>query len=71
VHETNWIQSIRANKLPNANIELAVRVQTVVSLGEMSDRLGIVCHFDEKTRAISDGTGRKVEPITYGTLKPS
>jgi predicted dehydrogenase len=71
VHETDWLECIRANKLPHANIELAVRVQAMVSLGEMSDRLGIMCHFDEKTRSISDGGGKQLEPITYGTLKPS
>ena len=70
-HESNWIASIRANKLPNANIELAVRVQTIVSLGEMSDRLGIACHYDEKSRSVMDGSGKKIDPITYGTLKPS
>ena len=48
-----------------------MRVQTIVSLGEMSDRLGISCHYDEKTRTIMDGTGKKVDPVTYGTLKPS
>lgn len=71
VHEANWFDCIRSGKAPNANIDLAVRVQTIVSLGEMSDRLGMTCHFDEKTRAITDGAGKKVEMITYGTLKQS
>lgn len=71
VHQANWIKCIRENKLPNANIELAVRVQTIVSLGEMSDRLGIMCHFDEKTRTIRDGAGKQLEPITYGSIQPS
>lgn len=70
-HESNWIACIRDQKAPNANIDLAVKVQTIVSLGEMSDRLGIACHFDEKNRSIMDGTGKKIDPITYGTLKPS
>jgi len=34
---------------PKANIDLAVRVQTVISLAEMSDRLKVACLFDEKT----------------------
>jgi predicted dehydrogenase len=71
VHETNWLSCIRSGKAPNANIELAVRVQTIVCLGEMSDRLGIACHYDEKTRTVTDGSGRKLDAITYGTLKPS
>ena len=50
------------------------RVQTVISLGEMSDRLQIVCLFDENTRKISTGDGkdaREIQPITYGTLELS
>jgi predicted dehydrogenase len=68
VHEANWFDSIRANKLPNANIELAIRVQTVISLAEMANRLNLTCLYDEKTRKITTGEGREVKPITYGTL---
>jgi len=67
-HEKNWFDSIRANKAPNANIDLAVRVQTVISLAEMSDRLKIACLFDEKTRKITTDDGKEIQPITYGTL---
>lgn len=68
VHEKNWFDSIRSNKTPNGNIDLAVRVQTVISLSEMSDRLGITCQFDEKSRKVyaNDGKGRKeVQPLSY------
>jgi predicted dehydrogenase len=68
VHEKNWFDSIRAGKQPNANAELAIRVQTVISLAEMSDRLKTTCLFDEKTRKISDANGKEVAAITYGTL---
>jgi predicted dehydrogenase len=68
VHEKNWFDSIRANKLPNANIELAIRVQTVISLAEMSDRLKMTCLFDEKARKITDNNGKDIAAITYGTL---
>jgi predicted dehydrogenase len=74
VHHENWFSSIRTGKAPNANIDLAIRVQTVISLGEMSDRLRIVCNFDENTRKISTGVGkdaREIQPITYGTLELS
>jgi predicted dehydrogenase len=71
VHETNWFQAIRANKLPNASIELAIRVQTVISLAEMSERLKVTCLFDEKTKAITSGDGKKLAPVTYGVLTPS
>jgi len=71
VHEKNWFESIRANKQPNAGIDLAIRVQTVITLAEMSHRLNIMCLFDEKSRQITTGDGRPVKPITYGTLELS
>jgi len=67
-HHANWFDCIRNNKQPNCGIDLAVRAQTVISLAEMSQRLGIACHFDEKTRTITNGEGQEVKPITYGTL---
>lgn len=71
VHEKNWFDCIRTGKTPNANIDLAIRVQTVISLAEMSDRLKMTCLFDEKTRKITDHTGKEVAAITYGTLPQS
>lgn len=68
VHEKNWFDSIRTNKQPNANIDLALRAQAVISLAEMSQRLNITCMYDEKTRKITTGEGRSIDPITYGTL---
>jgi predicted dehydrogenase len=67
-HEKNWFDCIRNGKAPNADIELAIRVQTVISLAETSDRLKTSCMFDEKTRKITDGSGKEIAPITYGTL---
>ena len=67
-HEANWFDCIRSGKQPNAGIDLAVRVQTVISLAEMSERLSLMCLFDEKTRQITTGDGKVVKPITYGTL---
>jgi predicted dehydrogenase len=66
--EKNWFQCIRSGATPLGNIDLALRVQTVISLAEMSQRLNIVCLYDEKTRKITDGGGREVPAITYGTL---
>jgi predicted dehydrogenase len=71
VHEKNWFDCIRSGKAPNANIDLAIRVQTVISLAEMADRLQTTCLFDEKTRTIKDGSGKVLEAITYGTLPES
>ena len=65
-HEKNWFDSIRANKPPNCGIELAVRVQTIVSLSEISERMNAMCVFDEKTRKVTTGEGREVEVPTYG-----
>jgi predicted dehydrogenase len=68
VHEKNWFDSIRLNQMPNANIELAIRVQTVISLAEMANRLNMTCLYDEKTRKITDASGKEIPAITYGTL---
>ncbi len=68
VHEKNWFDCIRSGKQPNAGIDLAIRVQTVISLAEMSERLKMTCLFDEKSRKITDGTGKEVSAISYGTL---
>jgi len=66
VHHKNWLDCIRTGKQPNCGIELAVRVQTVISLAELSDRLKITCLFDEKTRKVTTGDGREVKVPTYG-----
>ena len=68
VHHKNWFDSIRANKQPNAGIDLAIRVQTVISLAEMSERLSVMCLFDEKTRKVTTGDGREVPLLTYGSV---
>ncbi|MSU60215.1 MAG: Gfo/Idh/MocA family oxidoreductase [Pedosphaera sp.] len=71
VHHKNWLDSIRANKQPNCNVDLAVRAQTVISLAEMSERLKVACLFDEKTRKITTGDGKEVPPLTYGSTELS
>jgi hypothetical protein len=68
VHEKNWFDCIRSGKEPNANIDLAIRTQTVISLAEMSDRLKVSCLFNEKTRKVTTDGSTPVTPITYGTL---
>jgi len=70
-HHANWFDCIRTGKQPNANIELATKVQTVISLAEMSDRLGAVCFFDEKTRKITTAGGQELKPLTYGSTELS
>jgi len=68
VHEKNWFECIRNGKQPNAGIDLAIKVQTVISLAEMADRLKVTCLFDEKSRKITTENGRELKPITYGSL---
>ena len=71
VHEKNWFDCIRSGAVPNGNADLAIRVQTVLSLAEMSNRLNMMCLFDGKTRKITNGEGKEVAAITYGTLPKS
>ena len=67
IHEKNWFDCIRSGKPTNANEDLALRVQTVISLAEMSERLKVTCLFDEKTHKVTDGTGKEIPLITYGS----
>ena len=70
-HIGDFFDAIRTGREPNGNIDVAIRTQTIISLAEMSERLGKVMHFDEQTRKITDGDGREIPPITYGTLELS
>lgn len=67
-HHKNYFAAIRGIEKPRAGIDLAVRVQTVISLAEMSDRLNTMCLFDEKTRKITDAAGKELQAISYGTM---
>ena len=53
-----------------ANVELAIRAQTVLCLAEMSERLGLALFFDEKTRTVKTGDGRVIPPLTYDSVVP-
>ncbi len=67
-HHKNWLNAIRTGTQPSCNIDLAIKVQTLLCLAEMSERMNIMCLFDEKTRKITTGDGKEIEAITYGTL---
>ena len=54
-HENDWLLSIRTGKVPNCNIDLATKVQTIISLAEMSARTGKAMNFDAKTRKVTAG----------------
>jgi predicted dehydrogenase len=69
LHE-DFYQCIRQGGTPFCNVDLAVRANTVLALAEMSERLGLVCFFDEKTRTIRTGDGKVVTPLSYDTVVP-
>ena len=52
-HQKNFFDSIRSNKQPNANIEVAARMQVAVCLAERSQRENKTFLFDPKTRKIT------------------
>jgi len=64
-HHKNWLDCIRSGAEPVAGIDLAMKVQTVISLAEIADRRGTMAHFDEKTRKITDGSGKEIKPFDY------
>jgi predicted dehydrogenase len=64
-HHKNWLDCIRNGGEPVAGIDLAIKVQTVISLAEISDRRGTMAHFDPKTRKITDGSGREIKAYDY------
>ena len=70
-HIDDFFNAIRDDKETNGNIDVAIRAQTIISMAEMSDRLGEMLFFDEATRKLTAGSGRAIDPITYGTLKLS
>lgn len=66
--EKNFFDCIRHGGTPFCNVDLAVRVNTVLCLAEMSERMGLALFFDEKTRTIKTGGGKIVPPLTYDTV---
>lgn len=70
-HIGDFFDAIRTGRAPNGNIDLAIRTQVIISMAEMSERLGEMLYFDAESRKITTGSGREVQPITYGTLELS
>jgi predicted dehydrogenase len=66
----NFYSCIRNGGTPSCNVDLSVRANTVLCLAEMSERLGVVTFFDEKTRTIRNGEGKVVPPLSYDTVVP-
>ena len=63
VHQKNWLDCIRTGKEPNGNIDLAVRVQTAISLGEMAYRNNETFTFNPADRSTTPNL--KTLAVTY------
>ena len=70
-HIDDFFSAIRDDREPNGNIDVAIKCQTLISMAEMSERMGEMLYFNEEDRTLHTGSGMKVEPITYGTLDKS
>jgi predicted dehydrogenase len=57
-HEANWLDCIRDGKEPNANIDIAARVQVMITLGELAYRNNETFTFDPKTRKATPDTAK-------------
>jgi predicted HTH domain antitoxin len=49
-HQNDWLDSIRNQREPSCNLEVAMRAQAIVSLAEISEVAGRSIVFDAKTR---------------------
>jgi len=67
-HISNFFDAIRNDTETNGNIDVAIRCQAIISMAEMSERLGEMLFLDEKKRTLTTGSGKEIPMITYGTL---
>jgi predicted dehydrogenase len=70
VLEKDFFDCIRCGRTPVANVDLAIRTQTVLCMAEMSERLGLALFFDEQTRTLKTGDGRVVPMLSYDSVVP-
>lgn len=68
--EKNFFDCIRSGATPYANVDLAIRVHTILCLAEMSQRMQLSLLFDSETRTIKDGYGNVVKAIDYDSVVP-
>lgn len=66
-HIDNLLTAIRDDGQTNGNIDVAIRAQTIISMAELSERMGEMIYFDEESRSLHTGGGIKIEPTTYAT----
>lgn len=50
-HQNNWLECIRENKQPNANVDLGIRAQAIISLAEISEVTKKTVLFDPVSRS--------------------
>ncbi|MCA1595406.1 MAG: Gfo/Idh/MocA family oxidoreductase, partial [Chloroflexi bacterium] len=53
VHRADWFNCIRTGKIPNCNVDLAVKTQTLESMAEMSELGRRTLYFDPAKREVS------------------
>ncbi len=70
-HIHDFFTAIRDDRETNGNIDVAIKAQTIISMAEMSERLGEMLYFNEADRSLHTGSGKKIDAITYGTLDKS
>jgi predicted dehydrogenase len=66
-HQKNWITCIRTNGKPNCHIDLAVRMQVMITLAERSYRESKTFTFDPKTRLAT--AGGSAGSVTHAALR--
>jgi predicted dehydrogenase len=69
-HQKNWITSIRTNGTPNCPIDLAARMQVMITLAERSYRENKTFTFDPKTRTAT-GNGSTTHSAMVPQANPS
>ncbi|MDE2729817.1 MAG: Gfo/Idh/MocA family oxidoreductase [Bacteroidota bacterium] len=70
-HIADFFGAIRDDRQTNGNIDVAIKAQTIISMAEMSERLGEMLYFNAEDRTLHNGGGTVIEPISYGTLDKS
>lgn len=66
-HIHDFFTAIREDGQTNGNIDVAIRAQAIISMAELSERMGEMIYFNEEDRSLHTGSGSKIEAITYDT----
>jgi len=62
-HHKNLINCIRNNQVPNCNIDLALRVQAIVSMAELSYRMSKMALFDPDAQKLIEPTPQSAKKL--------